>query len=41
MGEIHEMSMMGVDRKEFKGIDSLLPNYDNTLFYFRFEEVDL
>ena len=41
MGEIHEMSMMGVRRKEFKGIDSLLPNFDDTLFYFRFEEVDL
>lgn len=41
MGEIHEMSMMGVRRKEFKGINNLLPNYDDTLFYFRFEEVDL
>jgi hypothetical protein len=41
MGEIHEMSMMGVRRKEFKGVDSLLPNFDDTLFYFRFEEVDL
>ena len=41
MGEIHEMSMMGVRRKEFKGISSLLPNFDDTLFYFRFEEVDL
>jgi len=41
MGEIHEMSMMGVERKQFKGIHSLLPNFDDTLFYFRFEEVDL
>lgn len=41
MGEIHEMSMMNVARKEFKGVFNLLPNFDNTLFYFRFEEVDL
>lgn len=41
MGEIHEMSMMNVARKEFKGMFNLLPNFDNTLFYFRFEEVDL
>ena len=41
MGEIHEMSLMGVERKQFKGIDSLLPNFEDTLFYFRFEEVDL
>ena len=41
MGEIHEMSMMNVARKEFKGLFNLLPNFDNTLFYFRFEEVDL
>ena len=41
MGEVHEMSMMGVRRREFKGIDSLLPSFDHTLFYFRFEEVDL
>ena len=41
MGEIHEMSMMNVSRKEFKGVFNLLPNFDNTLFYFRFEEADL
>jgi len=41
MGEIHEMSMMDIPRKNFLGIFNLLPNYENTLFYYRFEEVDL
>ena len=41
MGEIHEMSMMDIARKNFVGTFNLLPNYENTLFYFRFEEVDL
>jgi len=41
MGEIHEMSMMDIPRKNFLGTFNLLPNYENTLFYYRFEEVDL
>tara|TARA_R100000951_G_scaffold10728_1_gene9047 strand:+ start:1651 stop:2814 length:1164 start_codon:yes stop_codon:yes gene_type:complete len=41
MGEIHEMSMMDIPRKNFVGTFNLLPNYENTLFYYRFEEVDL
>lgn len=41
MGEIHEMSMMDIARKNFIGTFNLLPNYENTLFYYRFEEVDL
>lgn len=41
MGEIHEMSMMDIARKNFVGTFNLLPNYENTLFYYRFEEVDL
>ena len=41
MGELHEMSMMGIERKEFKGVLNLIPKFEDTLFYFRFEEVDL
>ena len=41
MGEMHEMCLTSVIRRRFPSINTLLPNYDNTLFYFRFEEVDL
>jgi len=41
MGEIHEMSMMDIARKNFVATFNLLPNYENVLFYYRFEEVDL
>ena len=41
MGVLHEVSIMGVKRKEFVGISNLLPNYNDTLLYLRFEEVDL
>ena len=41
MGEMHEMCMTSVIRRRFPSIVSLLPNYNDTLFYFRFEEVDL
>ena len=41
MGEIHEMSMIDIPRKNFIGTFNLLPNYENVLFYYRFEEVDL
>ena len=39
MGELHEMSMIRTIRKQFF-VNNLLPNLDDTLFYFRFEEVD-
>jgi len=41
MGEIHEMCLTSVIRRRFPSITNLLPNYNDTLFYFRFEEVDL
>ena len=41
MGEMHEICLTSVIRRRFPSITSLLPNYDDTLFYFRFEEVDL
>ena len=41
MGEIHELSIMDINRKEFIGLYNLLPNYENTLLYLRFEEADL
>ena len=39
MGELHEMSMVNTTKKQFF-VNNLLPNLDDTLFYFRFEEVD-
>lgn len=39
MGELHEMSMIRTIKKQFF-INNLLPNFSDTLFYFRFEEVD-
>ena len=41
MGEMHEMCLSSVIRRRFPTITTLLPNYNDTLFYFRFEEVDL
>ena len=41
MGEMHEMCLTSVIRRRFPSITNLLPNYNDTLFYFRFEEVDL
>jgi len=40
MGELHEMSMIRTIKKQFF-VNNLLPNLDDTLFYFRFEEVDI
>jgi hypothetical protein len=39
MGEMHEMSMVNTLKNKFL-IHNLLPNLSDTLFYFRFEEVD-
>ena len=39
MGELHEMCMTSTIRKKFL-TNNLLPNLKDTLFYFRFEEVD-
>lgn len=41
MGEIHEMCITNVVRRKFPYVLSLMPNYENALFYLRFEEVDL
>ena len=41
MGEMHEMAITSVSQKEFYGLFNLLPNYNDTLLYLRFEEVDL
>jgi hypothetical protein len=41
MGEMHEMALLNYNKNQFGGRNNLLPNYDNTLFYLRFEEVDL
>ena len=41
MGEMHEMALLNYRKSQFAGRNNLLPNYDNTLLYLRFEEVDL
>ena len=40
MGELHELCITNVRRTEFNGLYNLLPNYNNTVLYLRFEEVD-
>ncbi len=41
MGEFHEISVTNTKRTEFPSLSNLLPNFNNTLLYLRFEEVDL
>lgn len=41
MGEMHEMALLNYKKDQFAGKNNLLPNYDNTLLYLRFEEVDV
>ena len=40
MGEFHELAITG-KTSEFSMIDNLMPNFNDTLLYLRFEEVDL
>ena len=40
MGEFHEIAITN-KLSRFNEIDNLMPNFDNTLLYLRFEEVDL
>lgn len=40
MGEMHELALLNYKKDQFAGKNNLLPNYDNTLLYLRFEEVD-
>jgi len=40
MGELHELSIMNIRKTEFSAINNLMPNYNNTVLYLRFEEVD-
>lgn len=41
MGEIHEMSIINLNRNTFPSINNLHPNFNNCLLYLRFEEVDV
>ena len=41
MGELHEMAITGIAKSSFNSLFNLLPNYDKTLLYLRFEEVDV
>jgi hypothetical protein len=40
MGELHELSIISTYKNEFSSLFNLLPNYENTLLYLRFEEID-
>ena len=40
MGILHELSIIRTIKQTFN-IRNLLPNYDDTLLYLRFEEIDL
>jgi len=40
MGELHELSIMNINKSEFNAINNLMPNLKNTVLYLRFEEVD-
>ena len=41
MGELHELAVLKGAVTNFVSTDTLIPNYRNTLLYYRFEEVDL
>ena len=38
MGEIHELSVTSVYQKSFRYLNTLMPKFDDTLLYLRFEE---
>ena len=40
MGELHELAVLESTVEQFITTDTLIPNYRNTLLYYRFEEVD-
>ena len=40
MGELHEVSLVSLYKTKFNSLFNLIPNYDKTLLYLRFEEVD-
>ena len=41
MGELHELAFTSGIVETFNTLDTLIPNYRQTLLYYRFEEVDL
>ena len=40
MGELHELCITNTIRDSFSAINNLMPNYNDTVLYLRFEEVD-
>ena len=41
MGEFHELAISSLSKTRFNSLFNLLPNFDKTLVYLRFEEVDV
>ena len=40
MGELHEVALQKVAKRQFTSFGNLYPNFNDVLFYLRFEEVD-
>jgi len=40
MGELHEVALQKVVKRQFTSLGNLYPNFNDVLFYLRFEEVD-
>lgn len=40
IGEMHEIALSKSNKKQFSSLDTLLPTYDSTLFYYKFEGLD-
>ncbi len=40
IGEIHEIALSKGNKKQFSSLDTLLPSYGSTLFYYKFEGLD-
>lgn len=40
MGELHELSIMSINKSEFNAVNNLMPKLNDTVLYLRFEEVD-
>ena len=40
MGELHELSFMNIRKTQFNAVNNLMPNFNNTVLYLRFEEID-
>lgn len=40
VGEIHEIALIGKNKNRFSSLETILPSYDKTLMYYKFEGLD-